>query len=133
MGSEKLPSLGGTIILGVEFPLSIEVRTSYGRGRVVIGDGYWDSGFSTRSIAAAVIQYPGVPRQDEGNSVRITSEFLIYEAYKKRTCNRQKSRPPDFDESPSFKLVIDGHSTLRKFSWKMERCGVLPRHWHGVK
>ncbi|GBO46231.1 hypothetical protein AVEN_134323-1, partial [Araneus ventricosus] len=39
-------------------------------GRAVADDGYEDSDLSPRAIAITVIPCPGVPRQDEGNSVK---------------------------------------------------------------
>ncbi|GBM62105.1 hypothetical protein AVEN_49338-1 [Araneus ventricosus] len=37
-------------------PLPVIVRTFFGRGRAVAGDGRWDSGLSTRAVAATVTQ-----------------------------------------------------------------------------
>ncbi|GBM00577.1 hypothetical protein AVEN_77381-1 [Araneus ventricosus] len=43
-----------TLQLGLRGPLG--VRASFGRGRTVAGDGHYDSGLSTRAIAATVTQ-----------------------------------------------------------------------------
>ncbi|GBN53499.1 hypothetical protein AVEN_110318-1, partial [Araneus ventricosus] len=48
----------------VESPPSSDSRTSYRRGRVVSGDGYYDSGRNTRVIAATVTEGPWMPQQD---------------------------------------------------------------------
>ncbi|GBN95252.1 hypothetical protein AVEN_61259-1 [Araneus ventricosus] len=65
-----LASPGGTIMVGIELPSPVIVPTSFGEGRAVAGDGYEDSGLSTRATAATVIQYPRVPRQDGGYSFK---------------------------------------------------------------
>ncbi|GBM58063.1 hypothetical protein AVEN_222828-1 [Araneus ventricosus] len=50
-----LASLVGRIIVGT-WLLPVIVRTSYGRGWAMAGNGHWHSGLSTRAIAAAVTQ-----------------------------------------------------------------------------
>ncbi|GBM15510.1 hypothetical protein AVEN_8902-1 [Araneus ventricosus] len=53
-----LASPGSTIMVEVVLPPPLIVRTSYGRGRAVAGDGYYDSDLSTQVIAATVIEGP---------------------------------------------------------------------------
>ncbi|GBM34794.1 hypothetical protein AVEN_7844-1 [Araneus ventricosus] len=57
-----LASLVG-IVVGVMDPSPMIVRSSYGRGRAMVGDDYYDSGLSSRAIAAAVIQRTRMLRQ----------------------------------------------------------------------
>ncbi|GBN98715.1 hypothetical protein AVEN_83040-1 [Araneus ventricosus] len=65
ISKQELASPGCTRMVGGVLPPSSDstylLREGSGRGQVI---GYWDSGLSTRAIAATVIQCSRMPRQD---------------------------------------------------------------------
>ncbi|GBM04088.1 hypothetical protein AVEN_247957-1 [Araneus ventricosus] len=97
--------------MGSKYLPPVKVRTSFGRGRAVVGDDNYDSGLSTRAIAAAVIQFPRVPRQDEGSYVKVNptmDEPSVPRCIEKALKQLCLSLVKDFTEGPE-ELVLESH------------------------
>ncbi|GBO10464.1 hypothetical protein AVEN_124712-1 [Araneus ventricosus] len=68
---KRVLAFPGGIVMGDFYPPPVIVRISYGRRRALVGDVYYDSGFSTRASEADVIQKTRMPSQGVG------SNFLV--------------------------------------------------------